>query len=332
MKGLLTKLSLLTVSLLIVHSNLVASCLPEYSIALVHIGDKPPAYLTTAIAQARLFNRECPIYLLVSENAFPVLRSQAEKYNLSLIALENLTKTHEHELFSTRTIGQKPFNLYTKERFLYLYDFIAQNNLNNVFHIENDNMLYTDLSQLMPHFTYYYKDKIGITFSNDKKGIAGFMYIAHASSLKKLARFFSSPAAKARNDMKLLGFLREAEKWSIMPLPIIMDEYVKWEELKSPKGHTSHEPFLYCAYSDCFNSIFDANLHGAYLGGTDPHYKNAGPGFLDEYCVVNASRLNYIWERDEQGRNIPFVYYKKKKYRINNLHIHSKKLSNFSSL
>ena len=63
------------------------------SIALVHIGDKLPTYLDDALAQIRSFNKNCPLYLLVSEKVFPLLETSLKNYSLSLVALEKLQKT-----------------------------------------------------------------------------------------------------------------------------------------------------------------------------------------------------------------------------------------------
>ncbi len=302
-----------------------------YSIALVHIGESLPTYLDETIIQIRKFNKDCPCYLLANEKVFSKIQAQADAYAVTLIALEKLPKTPEHILFTAESRQQTAFTLYTKERFLYLYDFVKQQNLKQVFHLENDNMLYVDLNELLPLFMERYASSLGITFSNDNKGIAGFIYIPDAPSLQKLAHLFAQQANKVENDMTLLGLLRKAEKQGVTPLPIIMEEYVKSEKLKSPLGHTTKKPSIYCNNADFFDSLFDANLHGAYLGGVSPDYKIAGPGFLDEYCVVNASKLTYSWQIDSQGRKIPYAQYRNKKYRLNNLHIHSKKLGDFRS-
>ena len=208
-------------------------------------------------------------------------------------------------LFTRQAQHQKPFSLYTKERFLYLYDFVAHYNLKNVFHLENDVMLYVDLDELLPIFSEKYRSSLGITFSNDIKGIAGFVYVADASSLQQLAHFFAQHASSGKNDMTLLGLLRKAKRSFVTELPIIMEEYTKEQKLISPRGHKAASPLVYHKNGQVFNSLFDASAIGVYLGGTDAVYKIAGPGFIDEYCVINASRLKYIWEKDEQGRKVP---------------------------
>ena len=112
-----------------------------------------------------------------------------------------------------------------------------------------------------------------------------------------------------------------------------MKDYVKDLTLKSASGHTVINKYLYCNHFEKFDSIFDAAAIGQYLGGVDYRLANEtnGPGFINESCIFNPSLLRYEWHPDKQGRKIPYVIFGKTKCRINNLHIHSKKLEDFYS-
>src|SRR5262245_37541645 len=59
----------------------------EYSIVFVHLGYSHPEHLPKAIAQARLFNPDCPIYL-ISEISF-------QGFNRELLAL-NVKRLYTH--------------------------------------------------------------------------------------------------------------------------------------------------------------------------------------------------------------------------------------------
>ncbi len=86
----------------------------EYSLAYVHIGPLLPTYLSTAIAQARLFNPDCPIFLIGQKNALSKYDCTAE--NVTPIAMEELVPeelvpTAQHQSF-TRNVplqGQPRF-------------------------------------------------------------------------------------------------------------------------------------------------------------------------------------------------------------------------------
>jgi len=77
--------------------------------------------------------------------------------------------------------------------------------------------------------------------------------------------------------------------------------------------------------------LFDGAAIGQYLGGVDPRNQKSKPGFINESCVFNPSRFLFEWIKDDKGREIPYAIFKDCKYRINNLHIHSKNLAKFKS-
>jgi hypothetical protein len=80
-----------------------------------------------------------------------------------------------------------------------------------------------------------------------------------------------------------------------------------------------------------FGSIFDAAAIGQFLGGIDPRNGVSKPGFINESCLFNPGLMTFVWERDAYGRLVPYAIYGSTKARINNLHIHSKKLEGFFS-
>ena len=91
------------------------------------------------------------------------------------------------------------------------------------------------------------------------------------------------------------------------------------------------DPQIYCQNINFFKSIFDAAAIGQYLGGGDPRNGTHGPGFINESCIFNPSLLVYEWLEDLEGRKVPFAVYGGEKFRVNNLHIHSKNLWQFTS-
>jgi len=208
---------------------------------------------------------------------------------------------------------------------------MTQYNLKNVFHLEYDNMLYVDLQELLPIFVDKYKG-IAATFDNDKRCIPGFIYIRNQEVMSRLADFFAYYAKKGYNDMQMLAeFKNKYGENSIDYLPIITAEYAKEHPLVSRKGNAAHKKKKFFQYIDLFHSVFDAAALGQYLGGQDPNNGSCAPGFINESCVFNSSHLGYDWYNDDLNRKIPYIVYSNKKYRINNLHIHSKKLELFTS-
>jgi len=296
----------------------------EYTIVYVHIGERLPSYLNDSIEQARLFNPDCPIVLIANEIAVKNFFSDS---HVSIITCESLTVTSEHQMFQKRTkLNQTVmdgFWRYTSERFLYLYDWMATNEIENVFHLENDVMLYVNLEELLPVFQKFYPG-IAATFENDSKCIPGFVYVGNNTAMQKLAHCFAKYATKALTDMKLLAVFRKEQKKDVIDcLPLIMESYVM------EKGSSRKLPF--CNHVNEFHSLFDGAAIGVHLDGMDP-CKGPFPVGYKMKSLFDPSLLTYEWIDDEAGRRIPYATYGTETYRINNLHIASKRLHLFNSL
>ncbi len=304
----------------------------DYSIVFVHIGDHIPSHAKESFSQARAFNSNCPIYILAKGEALDAFFAQGNPNSLIGVNYNEVPITQEHKSFTLDTSIDGEFWLYASERFLYLYDFMASYNLQNVFHLENDVMLYVNLKELLPIFQSQYSG-IAATFDNDVRCIPGFIYVSNPNIMEELAKFFASNASKGLEDMQTLAkFKNESTPSQINYLPIVTPEYVKSHPLVSAAGHNVQNADNYCLNIDVFDSIFDAAALGQYLGGIDTIHEGGGiPGFINESAIFNPSFFSYEWNTDNRGRNIPYIVYANKKYRINNLHIHSKKLDQFSS-
>ena len=307
----------------------------NYNIVFIHIGPSIPDYTSVALSQAGLFNPKCPIILVANQKALDNFHPVFRDMHYIPVACETLVKTQEHHEFVQKTTLNSTFRegfwKYASERFLVLHDLMQHYSLENVFHMEYDNLLYANLEELLPLFKNHYPG-IAATFDNDERCIPGFIFFRHPSAMQKLAKYFAKLAEKGVNDMRIIArFKNETNSESIGHLPIIMEKYVKKMPLSSTSGHTVENPYLFCNNSEPFNSIFDAAALGQFLGGIDPRNRPSIPGFINESCVFNASYLKYAWEFDSKGRKIPYALWDKKRYRINNLHIHSKRLKDFAS-
>ena len=304
----------------------------DFSVCFVHIGKHVPDYLKDAVVQVRAFNKECPVYVLVNQRNKPSLDTIFKNINIDVVALENIPCSKEHKKFIHKHTVQRQNGFWrlTKERFLYLYDFMLLNNIKHVFHLESDNMLYVDLNKIFPVIKQQYPT-IGATFDCDSRVIAGFIYMADVPAMQKLAQYFADQKdlSKSASDMKLLAYIKRDVPGSIDHLPVLMEDYAKDHPLVGKSRQwRGKNPADYYKNCDRLESIFDAAAIGQYLGGTQ---KRKSPGFRNESSVLNPSLLTYVWEADSEGRKVPYALYKSKKYRINNLHIHSKRLWKFRS-
>ena len=287
--------------------------------------------METALEQARLFNKKCPIYLIANSEALSAKSQTMDQHRITYIPIESLKRSREHLLFQMSSELDRNwrdgFWSFTTERFFYLSDAMELFDLKNVFHLENDNMLYADLETLLPVFKQHYPG-MGIILFDDDHCVPSFMYIANKQPIQKLCAEIVPLARKGVDDMSSLGtFKKRNPKEVVDCLPIIMERYPRNILVQSKN------PSLFSTHLDAFQSIFDGASIGQYLGGWDPIHgpERAKPGTVREECVFDPSCLKFIWEKDEEGRNVPYVVHQDQCYRINNLHIHSKNLKEFKS-
>lgn len=325
MKNILIKIFLM---FFFIPNNILSA----HCIVFIHMGPSIPQYFFDALAQARLFNT-CPIYLIADEKAINNSKCHTiNDNNFHLIHTKSLAKTETHTNFIQNSglhRHNNPFWIYASERFFYLNEFMTKYNMEDVFHLENDIMLYADLNELLPVFKKNYPG-IGAVFDNDLRCIPSLMFIAHYRCLSELTNYIASNAPKGLNDMEIIALFKNSHSTdTINNLPIIMDSYITKYGLKSIHNHSTTNPKFYSNNYDLFNSIFDGAALGQYLFGTV--LTHLGPGFINETCLFNPSELHYEWHRDSQNRNIPYAKIDDKLYRINNLHMHSKKLHLASS-
>ncbi len=310
------------------------SSLAAQAIVFIHLGSKLPHYLPTAIAQARLFNPDCPIYLVANQVAVLFFRNSIDQYEVQCVFAESLTQTEVHQFFKRRTrLDRSSLGglwLYSTERFFYLAELMKQYNLVDVIHLESDVMLYTDIEALLPTLHENYQGKIGATFDNDGRCIAGIFYVSDSYPIDQLTQFISNNVWKPSNDMYFLAEFGQLDggRW-IERLPIVMPSYAKNHPLISAYNHRAEHPEVYFNHFEAFSSIFDAAAIGQYLGGIDPIHQYVGSGFINESCVFNPSLFQYEWILDAQNRRVPVAIYENETYKINNLHIHCKDLKSF---
>jgi len=309
----------------------------EHAIAFIHLGPTIPAHTRIALAQARAFN-QCPVYLVAEQSA---LRAFSATNDLAVqqVTCESLALSEAHQQFRSVSRLDKSFRdgfwTYTTERFFYLEALVRQGNLANVFHLENDYMLYADLAPLCDVFAGKFSGMAG-TFDNDQRCIPGFLFVRGAEPLARLTTFISGVVARTDqplNDMILLAAFAAHAGWDYFgTLPVVTGDYPR--ELRSAVGHTTSNPERYSNLLGEMGGVFDAAALGQYLGGVDP--RNSGGqntvGFINESCLFDPSVYSYGWKEDSAGRKVPYLRGPSgSSWPILGLHIHSKRLGDFAS-
>jgi len=307
-----------------------------YHLVFIHIGDELPPYINSCIHQTRLFNASdsSVVWMMAKEKE---LGKIADCSNLRKIPLESIEPSAEHIYFDKYYTNHNLNNFwkYTIERFFYLEELMRAQSLQNVFHIENDNLLYINLKDFLPVFVENYKG-MAVTLDCDYRVIPGFMFVRDSCPLVLLNQCINFMIRHNRNDMQILAdFINSVQNDDVIQtLPILLPEYDK--PLRNLAGYTSMQRQRYINHFDKFQGIFDAAAIGQYMGGISPRNNPQGHntiGFINETSVFQPSCLDFKWELNEDGLKIPFARYtlQNKWYPVFTLHIHSKDMGQFLS-
>ncbi len=315
------------------------------NIVFVQLGNSIPDCLFTVVRQARYFNPNIPIYLLADKQVFVNRPEFFAQNHVDWIDTAELPLTEEHLNFlKENRINPEISNgfwLYASERFFTLFDFLCAKELNNVFHLENDSMLYAEVSELLPLFE---KVQLAAPFQSHIGCIPCFVFIRNKASMVPLIHHMIDEMTNYRgprphiqvNDMQTLAsFYKKFGANSLLPLPTLMPEYGKYHSRRKSAFQLDNGTplrFLW-THAELFPGIiFDAAGLGIFLNGNDPHTSPGhGPGTVHSRCLFDPRFFTYWWGCDSQGRTIPYLSFKEKNYRIINLHFHSKKPDDYTS-
>jgi hypothetical protein len=300
----------------------------------VHVGKKIPEYVLECVQQVRVFNQsqDCKLIFVCNQEAFNLLgnREMFDKNRVEVIFQEDLSLSKEHIKFikNCQSRGLWRFSI---ERFFLIQEIMEQKSLSNVFHIECDNMLYSNLLELEPVCKENYNG-LAIIFDSNKRAILSFMYIKDQKAIDLFAKEFSQNTQRGTTDMFLPRKTEQKYSLSLIDsLPLVSEDYAHNNVLKNNIGEVASNSKSFFNNFDKFNSIFDGAAIGQYLGGIDPIHPNNQPGFINETAFINPSKFKYEWMRDEKHRKVPYAVYDGKHVKINNLHIHCKRLEQFRS-
>lgn len=249
------------------------------------------------------------IYIITNYVFFEKFEIYKDKINL--IAIETLNDSYN---FFNKTSLDKGFRngfwTLTSLRFFYIYSLMEKYNLTNCIHIENDVLLYYNITTIQNRFNDNY---VYIPFDTYKRNIASIMYIPNYNVFRNVLDKYDF----TKNDMENFAYIK-FNTGLIQNMPIFPVNFV-----------TSKEELFVSQNFNTFNFIFDAAAIGQFLGGVDPkNIPGDTSGFVNETCVIKYNKHNFIWEIENNIKK-PYLVINKLKFPIFNLHIHSKNLLKF---
>ena len=226
------------------------------------------------------------------------------------------------------------FWISTTSRFYYISQLMQLFKLSNVFHIENDIMMYESFNNLYKYIQQEFDlkeiNEICMIKDSPNRVIPSLLFFPNIYSISKLIYFMTNTFKNSKNfvnDMNLLGTFSDQIN---LPIDITHDSKT--------------------------NIIFDGAALGQYLGGVDfknipnssdllVQFNNPTKGFINETSIIKPNKFTFINRKVIFDHiNIPItiplctnpkindIYNKIVLNRIANLHIHSKQLNEFSSI
>ena len=276
-------------------------------ITLVYINlNKIQEYIYDSIYQSILTN-QCKIIVVLEKCYITEFYTNLDKWNIQTNnvfcvptkVLENINTKQTQELLDKFNLKEfrNCFWESTIKRLVYLDSLINTFNLINVYHIENDVMLYYPLK-------IFKANKIILLKDSPKRVIGSIMYINKKGIMDDLIEYLiNSLIYNFANDMDILGNYQNAEYFNT-----------------EPNGN---------------DYVYDGACLGQYIGGID--YRNISDfNPQDKKIIFNNELSGFVNETAELKPDKHDIVLHNGKYfiddcKIMNLHIHSKQLFNFSS-
>lgn len=299
--------------------------------------------MRVAIEQARRWNPDVPIFVLsdiLMEATAGEIWVPISTIPKSEAHLRFLDKTKDYAYYNTFRAG---FWRVTTERLFVLEEWLRSTGTTECIHMENDILLYESIATILPKLRETCRG-ISVPFNGHGSETTEYdspevcfsiMYCSNIEVLETLCRFLATPSIQ--NEMRRGGefWLLNEETCSFLPTAppgtvVRIEEYRHWTVVP--------------ALSDV---VFDGAAYGQFLGGndlrnlcTDDKYnalydevatelsKNIVP-FVNPSCDFRSDQFTYGWGSDA-GRRFPYLLDKEgRQWKICNLHIHSKRLSEF---
>lgn len=260
-----------------------------------------PSYANTSIAQTRKITKQEPVVITndyINEYFHEPIK---EFYELCKEGMPSFYKD--------------TFWLTTLIRLYAVYLYCKKNNINSFIHLEYDNLIYSDFTNLtvLPKNVYF--TKVGELYSS-----AGFVFCNNLQSYEIFINKLKQLISKGENTIK--QFTPESFLSEMVLINLIG---------KHTNNIIDYLPSLPCPPAnnnfDILQTLYDGASFGQYLGGTN---NGNGPGWTGSHHFVGQSiqSRNIEVYFDEQKKK-PFAKYQDKVIQIENLHIHSKNLNQF---
>lgn len=312
--------------------TLIFTCIGEQAFT------KFQPYIWESLRQARLTNPNVSIVVILSKKAF----DQSIHHKLSSLRVmsvihdnlveSNLLLQEFRKIFfvkgSMTPDGNKYFVQFAVERLLSVYAYMNYSGISNVFHIENDNMLYVDLFKLSERM-----NTCGVKFAIPRaavnQAVTSFIYVQTSKSMEHFIEWcvniFRLGPDKAVQYLKT-EWINDMTLGAQYLRLYVSSDVVGVYELPT-RFYTKSENCCLCYLSKDYSEpiIFDACVLGQYFGGT---FGRPNVPHWEENRLVDPRGDILDWQENTENKlKRPYI----RGRHIVNIHVHSKQLEKFSS-
>jgi hypothetical protein len=302
---------------------------------LTHIGRDIPSYVDIFISQLKKFNFDYNIIFLVNQinceheifkkhkvKTYPIESLISNRINNFI---SNFCNTNNSILQQSIDYGGGGYWCVTAARLFFIYEYCLKYNIKSFFHFENDIMLYEKLQKIESIITEnnLSQNKILITRGGDDKIMTGFMYVGNLDVfnhlLTEINYFLESKldlgifGVSFLNEMGLLHVYQTLNPDKMINLPIFPNKKLFFG-------------------LEIFKSVFDPATYGQSLDGIP---SEPGKGILPADHIISREVQSYsnfkITFKKIDNNKVPYIFLGEEEFKINCLHIHSKRLELFLS-
>ncbi len=305
------------------------------SIIFYNHSNLPFDHCEKVLRQAKGFNPTIPIYLIdslrIQSKNIPKLR----KLGVSFIPTESIRKSALHEKFNhlmqRRFLSDKKAEQNKLRLWFMTHDLINHYQMDSVFLIELDTLIYLDIKEHLGAFQNFYSG-IATAFENDHAFNPSFFYIHHPKALEKFNQLLYRELLNFNRIENLCSMIKkEGGKALLDSLPVLPDLYIQENPVISMNGQLPQDKRFFSNHFPIFESLFDNCAIGEYLAEYNPEKQLKEVGYINPRSVINPYHFRFEWHLDSKKRNIPYLVYKNKKHKLNTLKIESKQLDPFLS-
>ena len=293
---------------------------------LTHVNSRLPVYIWHNFKNLRVWNPDLDIKIICHkkyqlENDLTKLKT----YNIELIDCEDIIDDAWKEFLElswydvwgtpdTNYPSPPKFVQSTSERLYALSAYIKHTKAIDVFHIENDVMVYEDLDKLLP-ITQSCYSKMTITPMADKDHTFAFVYIPTYKDLDSFCQFNTQMIRNGNDPLVKKYNLDMVHEMSIVKIYKDQLDAVDFFPIL-PDGSYSNN-------YDKFNALFDPASWGQYVGGTNG--KGITTGYAGSHHIIGRKILAGKYTASFNGV-YPIV---NDKIKLNTLHVHCKRLERY---